>query len=61
MCDLSCSNTVNSIGLVLDIIGALLIWKFGLPESINRDGSINLAARVDEEQIEKAKMYALLC
>lgn len=29
---------INSIGLILDITGALLIWKYGLPESINKNG-----------------------
>jgi len=27
---------VNSVGLVLDIIGVLLLFKFGLPESVDR-------------------------
>jgi len=33
------SKIVNSIGLGFDIIGALLIWKFGLP-NIPKESSI---------------------
>ncbi|MBK8464824.1 MAG: hypothetical protein IPL32_03255 [Chloracidobacterium sp.] len=29
---------IASIGYILDIIGAILIWRFGLPEFINRGG-----------------------
>jgi hypothetical protein len=31
------ANLVNSIGLVFDIVGACLIFKFGLPKWIPRD------------------------
>jgi hypothetical protein len=30
---------INSIGLACDIVGALLIWRYGLPEPINSSGS----------------------
>jgi hypothetical protein len=33
------SNGINSIGLVCDIIGAVLIWKYGLPDTISRSGA----------------------
>lgn len=52
------SNFLNSIGLALDIAGALLLWKFGLPESINRKGVSFLALEsTDEKEIKKAKKY----
>ena len=31
-------NMVNGAGLVFDIAGALLLWRFGLPENVNRRG-----------------------
>lgn len=49
---------INSIGLVLDIVGALLLWKYGLPESIDRSGSIHLILeQTSDEEIAKAKRY----
>ena len=52
------SSIVNSTGLVFDIIGALLIWKFGLPKRINRDGHIYLILEtVDDEEIKLAKKF----
>ena len=49
---------ISSVGLILDIVGALLIWKYGLPESINRKGMGFLVLEsVDDEQILKAKRY----
>ena len=55
---MSISNVVNSIGLVCDITGALLIWRYGLPEAINRSGAIHLICeQSDEAEIVKAKWY----
>lgn len=52
------SKLVNSVGLLLDICGALLLIKYGLPEPISRDGHINLVAeQVDEQEKEKGKKY----
>ena len=34
---------VNSLGLTADIAGAVLLWRFGLPEEISRSGSRFLA------------------
>ena len=52
------SNIVNSIGLVCDIIGAALIWRYGLPETINRGGENYIAvAQLDEAEIAKAKRF----
>ena len=30
------ARLINSTGLVLDILGALLLWRYGLPPSIDR-------------------------
>lgn len=46
-----------SVGLVLDIVGALLIWKFGLRESINRRGESSLPLEEgDHEMFALAKV-----
>jgi hypothetical protein len=52
------SESINSFGLVLDIIGVCLVWKFGLPAEISRAGAMNLIAeQSDDPQIEQGKMY----
>ena len=43
---------------MLDITGALMLWNFGLPESINRMGMSFLALEsTDKKEIKKAKKY----
>ena len=50
------ATILNSAGLVFDIIGALLIWKNGLPPEISRDGTSNLVCQqTDESEKKKAK------
>ncbi len=52
------SVLLNSIGLALNITGALLLWKFGLPESIDKKGMSFIALEsTDEKEIIKAKKY----
>ncbi len=52
------SACINDIGLLLDIIGAVLLFKFGLPASIDRQGHIHIITeQVDEEEIKKGKLY----
>ena len=61
MTEYICSNLsklINASGLVLDIIGVILLWKFGLPESINRQGHSYICwDGVDTEEINKAAKY----
>ena len=54
------SNCVNSIGLVCDIVGAVLVWLYGLPEAISRSGSINMIME-QEDLAEKAKAKLYDC
>jgi len=55
---MSTSNLVNSIGLVCDIIGAVLIWRYGLPEPISRSGAVHLILeQTDETEKAKARLY----
>lgn len=52
---------LNSLGLFLDIIAGLLLWKYGLPENINRKGMSFLALEsTDKDEVEKAKKYDIL-
>ena len=52
------AQIVNSVGLVLDIAGALMLWKYGLPEALSRKGTIYLVAQqVDSAEKAKATMY----
>ena len=55
---MSDSNLVNSIGLVCDILGAVLIWRYGLPEPISRSGVVHLRLeQTDETEKAKAEQY----
>jgi hypothetical protein len=52
------SNCINSIGLISDIIGAGLLWRYGLPAPISRGGVIHLILeQVDEAEKAKAMRY----
>lgn len=52
---------MNSIGLILDIFGAIIIFIFGLSNQISPTGSINLVLeQTDKVEIKKAKKYKLL-
>lgn len=47
--------------IVADLIGGILLFKFGLPEDINRKGHINLILeQTNEEEEKKAKRYDFL-
>jgi hypothetical protein len=52
------SSFVNSLGLVADIIGALMLTKFGLSPDIDPQGRQSLLLEdEDQEQIAKGKVY----
>ena len=55
------NSIVGSLGLFLDIIGAMLLFFFGLPPKIDRDGSINIITeQIDEGEKKKAEKYDLI-
>jgi hypothetical protein len=55
---MNCSRALTSVGLAMDLAGALLLWRFGLPEALSRDGSINLICEQrDEAEVVKARLY----
>lgn len=49
---------INSLGLLADITGAVLVWRFGLPETVSRSGSqFLILEQRDEQEAAKAKRY----
>jgi hypothetical protein len=52
------SSTFQSLGLIADIAGALLLFRFGLPE-INRTGGANFLelGATDHSALEKEARY----
>jgi len=52
------NSWICSIGLVVDMIGVILIFLFGISPSLNLKGAVSLIAeQVDEEGKKKAKIY----
>ncbi len=52
------SHIVNSFGLGCDIVGALLIFFYGIPPAINREGHSFLALDAGDEAMQRtAKRY----
>jgi hypothetical protein len=52
------SPVVSSAGLVLDIVGVWFVFKYGLPESIDRSGHIHIIVeQADQTEIAKGKHY----
>jgi len=48
-------SIINSLGLILDIIGALLLLKYGIPNKIDPEGHNNLILE-QEDTTEKQKL-----
>ena len=48
---LSMASLISSIGLLFDMVVAVIIFRFGLPENISRSGSIYFVV----EQIDEAE------
>lgn len=54
----SLKTALNSGGLFMDIVGGFLIFIFGLPENINRDGAIGIVTgETDEDEKKKGRRY----
>ena len=52
------SSIVNSAGLVFDIVGAILLIKFGIPNKIDPKGRMVIEwDAVDQDEIKKANAY----
>ena len=55
---ISLAKVVNSAGLLLDVVGVLLLFKFGLPEDVRRKGEgYLLLEETDEAEIAKGRRY----
>jgi hypothetical protein len=49
---------LNIVGLILDILGFALLFWFGLPPNVSRDGSVFiLLEQVDQTEKSKAALY----
>ena len=49
---------INSLGLSLDIVGVVLLFRYGLPpEGVSRTGAQLLSLGTNPEVQEKAKRY----
>lgn len=49
---------VSSSGLMLDIVGVILIFLYGLPEALSREGhQYIITKQKDEKEALKAKKY----
>jgi hypothetical protein len=51
-------NHLTLAGLLMTAVGAWLLWKFGLPASLDRQGHIRyVSSRIDETEKKEAKRY----
>jgi len=58
MDELILSKTINTFGLFLDIVGVLMLVKYGLPPDFDPSGVTNLITHeIDELEVEKGKVY----
>lgn len=48
---------INTVGLIFDIIGVGLLFRYGLPEPIGKDGARRITWGTDEEETAKWKRY----
>jgi hypothetical protein len=52
------SNYISSAGLFLDLMGAALIWKFGLPAEISRTGAQHrITEEIDRAEVATARRF----
>ena len=52
------SQTLNIIGLILDIMGVIILFHFGLPADVNRHGTtFIISEQIDKEEKAKGKKY----
>ena len=54
------ADIINSFGLFLDIVGVVLLFKFGLPADVSKDGNVSLAWGKDEDEAKKWERYKCL-
>jgi hypothetical protein len=55
------ATTINSIGLILDISGGLMLFFYGLPPSIDLHGyQHRIVSQVDEDEKKRAKTHIFI-
>ena len=54
------ANIVNSVGLVLDIAGILLVWLFGLTKLLSVEGELIVADYADGRNKRRIKWHKRL-
>lgn len=58
---LPASAMLSAIGVTANFSGGILLWVYGIPNKVNRDGHITLRIRqTSEEMIRRARFYALM-
>ncbi len=51
-------SVATAFGLVLSLVGGVLLYLFGLPPAVNREGHIHLMLeQVDEAEAARARQY----
>ena len=51
-------NALTLAGLLMTALGAWLLWKFGLPAAVDREGQIHMVTFAhDETEKKKAQKY----
>lgn len=49
---------INTLGLIFDIIGVIILFKFGLPSDVNKYGEVSLLLEDnDTDEIKKWRRY----
>jgi hypothetical protein len=52
------SNLLSVAGLSANFLGGILLWKYGIPNRVNREGhSLLILQQVDKEEMRKARFY----
>jgi hypothetical protein len=55
---MDCAAITNTAGLAVSTVGAGLIWKFGLPAKLDREGHQRIILeQIDEEEKAKAARF----
>ena len=54
------SGILSFTGLVLDIVGVIAIFRFGLSPAVTKDGAQFFTFGVDVKEVKKAKYYDII-
>ena len=54
---MTCADIVSSIGLVLDIVGVVLVFKYGLQTDVRETGGTSVAYRGGKSDAEAKREY----